>query len=390
MVLCSLFILSLQVILINGNYGEEANKYMVYSAQKISEKGDWKWGYDVLSGMNHQQKAVACALADSRLQKRTLILPSYFGMDVGVEGQDERWISPDLLLNLDKLKLDGYKVTNLLSFKNNISRSEIKIHEWISPNLNDETASSSMIISRLLQPPSAACRYTCDCCTFSICENAPKTSKLYELYSHLKYQFMIGNYDSSQVNSIVKTAQSILGNYSSVHVRRGDKLLNPKQFPNLDALTQPNKVLKVLKQNNIIKGSTIFIASDEKDDFFKELTKKDYNYNIMTLNVLKQKNQYFNSLFNVNNSLCFDKNYKKYLHSSSSNKLRGKEHVFYVEKKERAMKQNHHPSSSPCPPIDTLADYALFIKATSGYVIDTYCDTPGITASLTTLKRSGV
>jgi hypothetical protein len=41
-------------------------KFIVFDASKRESFG-WKWGFDVIAGVNHHRKAIACSLVDGKL-----------------------------------------------------------------------------------------------------------------------------------------------------------------------------------------------------------------------------------------------------------------------------------------------------------------------------------
>jgi hypothetical protein len=42
-----------------------AESFLVYDASKL--QSSWKWGYDLIAGVNHHRKAIACSLVDAKL-----------------------------------------------------------------------------------------------------------------------------------------------------------------------------------------------------------------------------------------------------------------------------------------------------------------------------------
>eukprot|EP00897_Mesotaenium_endlicherianum_P002892 jgi/Mesen1/2630/ME000166S01748 len=64
-------------------------------------------------------------------------------------------------------------------------------------------------------------------------------------------------------------------NFAVVHVRRGDKLLDKKKWPNLDFDTQPQQLLKKLPQF-VKPRARLYIATDERTKGFFDPLKEEY------------------------------------------------------------------------------------------------------------------
>jgi hypothetical protein len=49
----------------NNHAAAVAESFLVYDASKL--QSSWKWGYDLIAGVNHHRKAIACSLVDAKL-----------------------------------------------------------------------------------------------------------------------------------------------------------------------------------------------------------------------------------------------------------------------------------------------------------------------------------
>ena len=90
--------------------------------------------------------------------------------------------------------------------------------------------------------------------------------------------------------AIVRQAEAIrarLGDYHSMHVRRGDKLTEA-QYPNLGSDTRPESIRATLSRH-LPKGLTIYILTDERTPGYFDVLKNDYRvFQYFDLPELKQ------------------------------------------------------------------------------------------------------
>jgi hypothetical protein len=164
-------------------------------------------------------------------------------------------------------------------------------------------------------------------------------------------------------------------------VRRGDKLLTPNQFPNLNALTQPNAIAKSLLENGVSKYSeVVYLATDEVQPHFFDTLKNTFI--VKTLYDLIEEDDKFRKLLELPTSHCIQQqnSNSKPRRRDANRSLQSRVSMEYISNQNKPVL---------CPPLIVLADYSLFINAPNKR-IDTYVDTVGITGSLTALKRKGV
>ncbi|CAI5525180.1 unnamed protein product, partial [Closterium sp. Naga37s-1] len=76
------------------------------------------------------------------------------------------------------------------------------------------------------------------------------------------------------------TLQMNNSNYDVVHVRRGDKVLDSKRWPNLDKDTRPDSLLKRLLEL-VQPGRFLYISTDERSPGFFDPLKDKFNVRML-------------------------------------------------------------------------------------------------------------
>ncbi len=96
-------------------YDNFGRQYLMYNVEKTSEGSDlgWRWGYDNVAGVNHQRKAISCALADAFILQRTLIIPSLLGLDAHI-GEHEGWVNPEYLFDIEAVRRLGFNLSTFM------------------------------------------------------------------------------------------------------------------------------------------------------------------------------------------------------------------------------------------------------------------------------------
>jgi hypothetical protein len=87
---------------------------------------------------------------------------------------------------------------------------------------------------------------------------------------------------SEGVKDISKKIRYTIGEYNTIHVRRGDVITSNGKYSGynvseIDKKTQPEYIMSFLKRNNISKETPLLLFTNEKDEHFFDLLKQSYN-----------------------------------------------------------------------------------------------------------------
>ena len=180
-----------------------------------------------------------------------------------------------------------------------------------------------------------------------------------------------GDLDPEVLRYAVRRALGLMGNFTALHVRRGDKIeLDPFSpsakvhgagtcFPHLDASTQPKRVVETLRRH-VAPGSTVLLQTDGAPEVFEQTLASVFN--VVTVSHLLERNAALRRALSVPRNRCATT--------------------------ESAARRDDRAEEAVCPILVTALDYALF--ALAEFTVDTYSDTPETGASLTNLPRHGV
>ena len=108
-----------------------------------------------------------------------------------------------------------------------------------------------------------------------IIKNNPSGLGFDNVYHHDDFDFDVEFFPSSAVVAHAHKVCERLGEYSSMHVRRGDKLTDKRQYPNLEEDTRPERIYDTVSRV-LPKGSRLYILTDEKTPNYFEVLKKEY------------------------------------------------------------------------------------------------------------------
>ena len=201
-----------------------AGNFLIYSAVRDGRAANgWVWGIDRIAGLNHQRKSLACALVDARLHKRELLIPDTLGVDFLSAESKGRFMSPIHIFDMEALAEIGYKSNCTYRTKNLPHSREIS---WggssgSSTLIQDEEAK---YVARAFPPPSGKCSKSCDCCYMSVCERARPGTELRMQYDQLYGKLRDGSYAPPIIIEAKERMLKLLGNFSAIHIRRGDKI----------------------------------------------------------------------------------------------------------------------------------------------------------------------
>jgi hypothetical protein len=94
-------------------------------------------------------------------------------------------------------------------------------------------------------------------------------------FDHDDFDFDVELFPSRVVLDHADRLTNLLGEYHSIHVRRGDKLNDKERHPNLEQDTRPEKIYEKVSQV-LPRGSTVYILTDERTPNYFDVLKKDY------------------------------------------------------------------------------------------------------------------
>ena len=95
------------------------------------------------------------------------------------------------------------------------------------------------------------------------------------VYGHDDFDFEVELCPSRLVSDCADDVIRQLGQYHSMHVRRGDKLAETDRYPNLDRDTRPEAIYETVSRV-LPRGSGIYILTDERTPNYFDVLGKDY------------------------------------------------------------------------------------------------------------------
>jgi hypothetical protein len=94
-------------------------------------------------------------------------------------------------------------------------------------------------------------------------------------YGHEDFDFDVELSPSRVVLDYASHVTRQLGEYHSMHVRRGDKLAEKDRYPNLDRDTRPEAICETVSRI-LPRGSRVYILTDERTPNYFDVLGKDY------------------------------------------------------------------------------------------------------------------
>ncbi|PKU86724.1 uncharacterized protein LOC110106806 [Dendrobium catenatum] len=245
---------------------------------------------DSCEGLGHQESSLRCALEEALFLKRVFVMPSRMCINplhnkkgilhhlTNVSSQ-ERWaassctmdslydlnlISKTIPVILDNSKMWYRVVSTSMKLGN---RGVAQVEGTSRTDLRDSNLYSNvLLINRTANPLS----------WFMECKDRTNHSSVMLPYSFLPTSA------APKLRDAARKIKDLLGDYDSIHVRRGDKMKTRKDrfgvyrtlHPHLDRDTRPEFIqLRIAKW--IPPGRTIFIASNERTPgFFSPLSSR--------------------------------------------------------------------------------------------------------------------
>jgi hypothetical protein len=208
------------------------------------------------AGIKHMKSALALMVKESLSLKRTPVVfaprlePSHnFGRPV-----DASW---DKYVDLDRIAIT-----------NNGSTCQIRALQQGALADMDDLAVLEVKAKHLITATENAAYQL-------IVKNNPSGLGLDGFYSHDDFDFDVELCPSRLVLDHADRVSRLLGEYHSMHVRRGDKLTDKKGCPNLEQDTRPERIYETISRV-LQKGSRVYILTDEKAPNYFDLLKKDY------------------------------------------------------------------------------------------------------------------
>jgi hypothetical protein len=108
-----------------------------------------------------------------------------------------------------------------------------------------------------------------------IVKNNPSGLGLDGVYAHDDFDFDVELCPSRLVLDHADRVSRLLGEYHSMHVRRGDKLTDKERCPNLEQDTRPERIYETVSRV-LPKGSRVYVLTDENAPNYFDVLKKDY------------------------------------------------------------------------------------------------------------------
>jgi hypothetical protein len=208
------------------------------------------------AGLNHMKSALTLLIKESLSLNRTpvvftprLLSAHNFGKEVNAS-----W---DKYINLDKIAVTKNGTTHYVSALNKdvigdldaFAVLEVKGKHLITPT---ENAAYQLIV-----------------------RNNPGGLGFDGAYGHDDFDFDVDLCPSGVVLDHADRLSRQLGEYHSMHVRRGDKLTEKERYPNLEQDTRPERICETVSRL-LPKGARIYILTDERTPKYFDVLKKDY------------------------------------------------------------------------------------------------------------------
>lgn len=243
---------------------------------------------DSCEGLGHQESSLRCALEEALFLGRTFVMPSRLcinpihnkkgilhqsGNMVSEEGWAANSCAMDSLYDLDLISntvpviLDNSKAWHhVLATSMKLGSRGIAHVQGVSRTdlQQKKKYSNLLLINRTASPLS----------WFMECKDRNNRSSIMLLYSFLP------SMAAKKLHDAAEKIKAHLGDYTAIHVRRGDKLKNRKDrfgverslHPHLDRDTRPEFILCRISKW-VAPGQTLFIASNERTPgFFSPLS----------------------------------------------------------------------------------------------------------------------
>jgi hypothetical protein len=222
----------------------------------VETKGYFTVNVACHAGLNHMKSALVLLIKESLSLKRTAVvfeprLASFhnFGKEV-----DASW---DKYVDLDKIVIT----------KNGVTHHVKALKRHVIADLN--AFSVLEVRGKHLVTESENAVYQV------IVKNSPGGLGSDGVFGHDDFDFDV---DLSPSRVVLCHGDHIcrqLGEYHSMHVRRGDKLNEKERYPNLEQDTRSNKICETLSRV-LPKGSRVYILTDERTPNYFDVLKKDF------------------------------------------------------------------------------------------------------------------
>ncbi|GJP47081.1 hypothetical protein CLOM_g6314 [Closterium sp. NIES-68] len=231
---------------------------------------------DLCMGMGHFKWSLVCRLSEAAFLNRTLVLDAMVCLNGAHNAGGYGLVRPlyayfdlhELKSHLPFTPLQGFRSSlaawHAASPSNRLSTLIVPKIEPASALAEGERRDVPLIIRNLT---------TASDFGFAACD-APEGASLPRNWSLLpmqkEIQWVISNITLQMNNS----------NYDVVHVRRGDKALDSKRWPNLDKDTRADALLKRLPEL-IQPGRFLYVSTDERSPGFFDPLKDKFNVRLL-------------------------------------------------------------------------------------------------------------
>jgi hypothetical protein len=208
------------------------------------------------AGVNHMKSALSLLIKESLALKRTpvvftprLLSSHNFGKEV-----DASW---DKYIDLSKIAI----------IRNGVTHHVKVVAKDAIPDVGASTALE--VKGKHLVTAAENMEYGL------IIKNNPSGLGLDNVYGHEEFDFDVEFCPSAAVLDHADKICQHLGEYHSMHVRRGDKLTDKVACPNLEQDTRPEKIYETVSRI-LDKGSRVYVLTDEKASNYFDVLKRDY------------------------------------------------------------------------------------------------------------------
>mmetsp|Transcript_6079 Transcript_6079/g.18253 ORF Transcript_6079/g.18253 Transcript_6079/m.18253 type:complete len:365 (-) Transcript_6079:293-1387(-) len=227
----------------------------------------WREWYHC-AGLLHQRASFACMLAEAAALNRTAVVQDDYCMHAVHTRAGEQTVEIDRIYNLPAIR----KHVRVL-----LRHGEEHLEKLVKQDLRRQNASTKITTKRVTHAAATA-ELAVDPTTiitrtfdkqywYSLCSKNKGGNPEITLTPVHKRVYSAVNKLPKRISTIAdKVAAAIGGEFSYIHVRRGDKARQVARWPNVAKDTRGEAVLaNPAVQKRVPKGNAIFIATDERD-----------------------------------------------------------------------------------------------------------------------------
>ncbi|CAI5988265.1 unnamed protein product [Closterium sp. NIES-64] len=224
---------------------------------------------DLCMGMGHFKWSLVCRLSEAAFLNRTLVLDTMVCLNGAHTNEGYGLVRP-LYAYFDLHELKSHlPFTPLQGFRTVAPSAHLST--LIAPKLEPAAALAEGVrrdVQLIIRNLTSSTDFGFASCDAPEGASLPRNWTLLPMRKEL--QWVISNITLQMNNS----------NYDVVHVRRGDKVLDSKRWPNLDKDTRPDSLLKRLLEL-VQPGRFLYISTDERSPGFFDPLKEKFNVRML-------------------------------------------------------------------------------------------------------------